>query len=79
MKWLLLVPVVGSATAYAIEGGDIVGALVQLADGIGEGFVALTLGFAVGPSGNRPAHSVFSVGGQEFGGVEHGRFAVAIH
>ena len=51
MKWLLLVPVVGSATAYAIEGGDIVGALVQLADGIGEGFVALTLGFAVAPAG----------------------------
>jgi AGZA family xanthine/uracil permease-like MFS transporter len=51
MKWLLLVPVLGSATAYAIEGGDIVGALVQLADGIGEGFVALTLGFAAAPAG----------------------------
>ena len=40
---------------------------------------ALALGFAVGPRGNRPAHSVFSVGRQEFGGVEHSCFAVAVH
>jgi adenine/guanine/hypoxanthine permease len=52
MYLLLLIPVVASAaTAYALNGGDLVGALVQLADGIGEGFVALTLGFAAAPAG----------------------------
>ncbi len=52
MYLLLLIPVMASAaTAYALNGGDVVGALVQLADGIGEGFVALTLGFAAAPMG----------------------------
>ena len=49
--WLLVVGLAGSGTAWALEGGDFVGALVQLADGIGEGFVALSLGFAAQPAG----------------------------
>jgi AGZA family xanthine/uracil permease-like MFS transporter len=49
---LLLIPIAGAgATAYALSGGDLVGALVQIADGVGEGFVALALGWAALPAG----------------------------
>ncbi|MDQ3874945.1 MAG: NCS2 family permease [Actinomycetota bacterium] len=58
LGWLVGVVALGSATSYALEGGDFVGALVQIADGVGEGFVALTLGFAA-----RPAALGFLVGG----------------
>lgn len=51
LVWLLVPAIAASATAWALEGGDFVGALVQLADGVGEGFVALTLGFAAQPAG----------------------------
>jgi AGZA family xanthine/uracil permease-like MFS transporter len=53
MYFLFLIPLVAatSATAYALTGGDVVGAAAQVAESLGEGFVALALGWAAMPAG----------------------------